>query len=223
MDWRYNTIWFDQIEDDKLFLKDFKENTINTKNKIFNNAEYAIFWHLKEKLNAFDNIESSENILFLELNWANIKNFTGIEKFNNLKRLELHYCVKLETDENLGRLKNNLEFIHINQSKKFKISDELLSLSNLKVLCLNSCAPIESLDFLKNFPKLIDFRFVDTNIIDGNLNPILEHPTLKNVGFLDKRHYNWKSETLKKELTNNDDYKKYVKKGEYQTFRYDYD
>ena len=42
MDWRFNTIWFEQLDQDKIFQKDFKENTIATDNKTFENAEYGI-------------------------------------------------------------------------------------------------------------------------------------------------------------------------------------
>ena len=119
MDWRYNTIWLEQLEQNKIFHKNFKENSIQTANKIFENSEYAIIWHLKEKLNSFDNLSKNDKLLYLELNLANIKNLTGIEKFNNLRRLEMHYCTKLEDDKGLGQTSNSLEFLHINQSKKF--------------------------------------------------------------------------------------------------------
>jgi len=225
MDWRFNTIWFEQLEQEKVFQQDFKENTIATEDKNFENSEYAIIWHLKEKLNSFDNLSQSDKLLYLELDWANIKNFEGIEKFRNLKRLELHYCVKLENDKGLSQLNDNLEFLHINISKKFKFSDELLKLKKLKVLCLNACGSLDNLDFLNNFPSLIDFRFVDTNVLNGNLNPILEHPTIRTVGFLDRKHYNYKSEKLKLELENKfqSDYKTIVHKGQYLTYRYDYE
>jgi hypothetical protein len=226
MDWRFNGIWFDQIEENKIFRKDFKENSITSKNKIFDESEYAILWNLKEKQHSFDNLSETEKLLYLELNCANIKNFTGLEKFNNLKRLELHYCVKLEDDKGLSSINESLEFLHINQSKKFKFTYELLKLKKLKVLCLNSCDSIENLDFLSNFPNLIAFRFVNTNILDGNLKPILEHPTIRSVGFLNKRHYNLKDEKIAEELEkkfDNSNYKTVVKKGEYSTFRYDYD
>jgi hypothetical protein len=36
--------------------------------------------------------------------------------------------------------------------------------------------------------------------LDGNLNPILEHPTICSVGFSDKRHYNKKSDDVKQGL-----------------------
>lgn len=225
MDWRFNTIWFEQLEQDEIFQKDFKENIVTTQNKTFENSEYAIIWHLKEKSKTFDNLSDNDRLSYLELNWANIKNFDGIEKFSNLKRLELHYCVKLENDFGLSRLKNNIEFLHINTSKKFKVTDELQQLKKLKVLCLNACGPIDNLEFLKNFPNLIDFRFVDTNILDGNLNPILEHPTIRTVGFLNKKHYNYKHEKLKLELEKkfDNDYKTILYKGQYLTYRYDYD
>jgi hypothetical protein len=224
MDWRFNTIWLEDLEQSKIFSKNFKENSIQTENKNFNNSEYAIIWHLKEKLNSFDNLSETDKLLYLELNWANIKNFTGLEKFNNLKRLELHHCVKLEDDKDLSVLRNSLEFLHISQSKNFEFTDELLKLKKLKVLCLNACAPIENLNFLNSFPNLIDFRFVNTNILDGNLKPILEHPTLRTVGFLNKKHYNYKLEKIKQELENKCDkeYKTIIKKGEYSTYRYDY-
>jgi len=225
MDWRFNTIWFEQIEQDKLFTIDFKGNNITSENKIFENSEYAVICHLKEKLNAFDRLPKNERLLFLELIWSNIKNFYGLEKFINLKRLELHYCVKLENDFGLGQLKNSLEFLHILNSKKFKFTDELLQLNKLRVLRLNACGPIENLDFLKNFPNLIDFRFVDTVVLDGNLRPILGHPTIRTVGFLNKRHYNYKDEKLELELEEKFDseYKHTVSKGQYSTYRYDYE
>ncbi len=199
MDWRFNTICFDKLEQHKFYQKDFKENQI-IEDKKFVDAEYAIIWYLRAKKQPFDNLDESDKLLYLELNWANNKDFIGIEKFKTLKRLELHYCTKLENDNGLGKISDSIEHLHINQSKKFQFSDELLQLGKLKVLCLNSCAPIESLDFLMYFPNLIDFRFVDTNILNGNLNPILEHPTIRNVGFLNKRHYNYKDEIIKLEL-----------------------
>ena len=225
MDWRYNTIWFEQLEKEKFFVKNFKENSIATENTNFENSEYAIAWYLKEKINAFDNLSETDKLLYLELNCANIKDFTGVEKFRSLKRLELHYCVKLESDKELSLLSENLEFLHINQSKKFKFTDEMLKLKKLKVLCLNTCAPIENLDFLNNFPNLIDFRFVDTNILDGNLKQILEHPTIRNVGFLNKKHYNIKDKDIENELSRkfNDEYKTIAHKGQYMTYRYDYE
>lgn len=225
MDWRFNSIWWKQLDQSNIFRKDFKEPLKGTENSDLANCKYAIIWYLKEKLNSFANLAESDKLLYLELNSANIKNLIGIEKYANLKRLELHYCTKLENDIGLGAIKESLEFLHINQSKKFHFTKELLSLKKIKVLCLNACAPVDNLQFLKNFPDLIDFRFVNTNVLDGNLQPILDHPNIRTVGFLNKRHYSHKDEVIKSLLRNKfrDDYKLYVHKGKYSTFRYNFD
>ncbi len=223
MDWRYNTLWFDQVEKDKIYTQDFKEKT--SSGNFIDKAQYAFINHLKHEKTPLSSLLTADNILYLDLTWANILDFQGIQNFKTLKRLETHYCVKLETDKGLGMLSESLEFLHINQSKKFVFSEELFQLRKLKVLCLNVCAPIDNLNFLKHFPQLIDFRFVDTNILDGNLKPIIEHPTIRTVGFIGKKHYNMKESQVKLELENKSDkeYKTIAYKGEYQTFRYDYD
>ena len=224
MDWRFNTIWFEQLNQETLVEIDYKEKSFDN-NVDVKKIEYANIWHLNEKNNSLENLKEFENLLFLSLNSSNVRNMQVVENFKNLKRLELHYCVKLENDFGIINNESSLEFLHINMSKKFVFSDELLKLKNLKVLCLNDCAEIENLDFLKNFPKLIDFRFVDTKIKNGNLDILLEHPTLKSVGFIDKKNYNYKCNEINQQLKSRfkENYMTYVQKGEYETFRYNFD
>jgi len=220
MDWRYNTIWFEQLADGKLYHLDSKKDNLNVND--FQNSEYSIIWHLKKKEGPFDNFPASKGLKYLELNWANIIGLEGINKFPNLKRLELHHCIKLESVSDLTELKGTLKFLHINQSKKLSIDEAICELKNLKVLCLNACGPIDNLDFLNDLPDLLDFRFVNTKVLSGDLNPILEHPNLRSVGFLNKRHYNLKAEKVKEVLREkfSDKYKVEVSKGEFATYRY---
>ncbi|MCP1191464.1 hypothetical protein NKR17_20790 [Priestia flexa] len=143
----------------------------------------------------------------------------------NLKRLELHYCTKLQNGDGLSSLADTLEYLHIDQSKKFIPNKDLFSLKNLRVLCLNSCGNLENLHFLNQFPNLVDFRFVDTNVLDGDLSPILEHPTIRSVGFLNKRHYNIKRdkmEALLKDKNDGEEFETIIKFGKYETSRYIY-
>jgi hypothetical protein len=156
MDWRYNTIWFEQIETGKFLSQDLKKQTRLDNN--FTKVEYAILRHLKYATSAFDKLPVSNNLSYLELNWANINDLRGIDKFQNLKRLELHYCTKIENDLGISNLNKSLQYLHINQSKKFKFTGELLSLKELRVLCLNGCGSIDNLSFLKYLPNLVDFN-----------------------------------------------------------------
>jgi hypothetical protein len=222
MDWRFNTIWFDQLDQNAVCQIDFEE-VIDFDD--FNNVFYASIHKLKYSSKSFLTVQKFTKLLYLELNSGNLMNFEGLNNFKELKRLELHHCVKLENDFGIKSLSDNLEFLHINMSRKFKFSEELLSLKKLKVLCLNDCGDIENLDFLYNFPNLIDFRFVDTKVLSNDLSPILNHPSLRTVGFVDKRQYNFKCDQINSilENKNKNQYKFYVSKGEYETFRYDYD
>ena len=222
MDWRYNTIWFEQIGSDNYLNQNFKKNP--RIDDSFTKVEYSILWHLKKGAGSFDRLPESLNLCYLELNSANVKDLDDIGKFENLKRLEVHYCTKLVNDLGISNLNASLQYLHVNQSKKFSFTDELLSLKELRVLCLNACHAVDNLSFLKCFPKLIDFRFVDTNVLDGDLTPIIEHPTIRSVGFLNKRHYNLKDEQVHRELDlkSNNEYRHFAYKGPFQTERYDY-
>ncbi|MDQ0227679.1 hypothetical protein [Metabacillus niabensis] len=220
--WRNNTIWFEQIPDNLQAHLNLKEDKFNEMQ--LENIEYLTHWHHKKnKLGNF--VGFPLNLLYLELNWSNIQEFRGIEKMNKLKRLELHYCTKLQNDFGLSGLADTLEHLHINQSKKFVPNEELFSLENLRVLRLNSCGNLENLDFLYQFPNLIDFRFVDTNVLNGDLTPILDHPTIRSVGFLNKRHYNIKDDkmdALLRDKNGREVFETVIKYGKYKTVRYIY-
>ena len=219
MDWRFNTIWFDDVPEGRVeFMNPSDYGILNFDRSTI---EYLVSNSFKSQSKNIQDLPAGDSLLYLELNKANIESLNGISKFTKLKRLEMHYCLKLGSDKELGSLKDTLEWIHISQSKNFSYGEDLLSLSKLKVLCLNNCAPLPNLSFLSNFPSLLDFRFVGTNIESGDLTPLLNHPTLCSAGFLDKRHYNLKSAEVSSALAQ----KKAaaiarVHKEQYETFRY---
>ena len=219
MNWTYNTIWTEQLPPGE-FQNVKCENTKAGLSEHIPGS-YFMVSNFKPKDRCFDNFPAITTAIYLELNLSNIHSFRGISRLGSIKRLELHYCTKLERDEGLSELKDDIEWLHINQSKKFAMVKDLVSLKKLKVLCLNACAPVENLQFLKEFPKLVDFRFVDTNVLDGDLTPLLEHPTLLNAGFLNKRHYNLKESEAGEYFGKKSELEKdWVHKGKFRTYRY---
>lgn len=220
--WRNNTIWFEQIPENLQAYLNLKEEKLN---KIqLENIEYLTLWHHKKhKLGNF--VDIPDNLLYLELNWSNIQDFLGIEKLHHLKRLELNYCIKLQYDNGLFGLADTLEHLHIRQSKKFVPSEEFFSLKNLRVLNLHSCGNLENLNFLSQFPDLLEFNFVDTNVLDGDLSPIINHPTIRSAYTLDKRHYNMKYdklEALLNEKNGEEEFMTFISLGKDRTYRYNY-
>jgi hypothetical protein len=175
----------------------------------------------KTKEPGFHGLSGVTSAEYLEVNFSNITSFSEIAKLGKVKRLELSWCLKPESDAGLSEIADHLEWLHVNTSRKFSPKKDLFELRHLKVLCLNGCAPLDDLRFLERMPNLLDFRFVDTNILDGDLTPLMNHPNLVNAGFLDKRHYNLKSIDVEAHLRErNERATEYAYNGEFRTFRY---
>ena len=184
-------------------------------------ATYFRIDKFKTKQPGFQALSGVTAAEYLEVNFSNITSFAEIAKLGNIKRLELSWCLKLETDNGLSGIRDHLEWLHVNTSRKFSPTKDLFELRHLKVLCLIACAPLDDLRFLERMPNLLDFRFVDTTVLDGDLTPLMNHPNLVNAGFLDKRHYNLKSADVEAHLKErNERAKEFAYKGEFRTFRY---
>ena len=87
MDWRYNSIWFEQLDTNNVFHRNYQENPNTDLN--FEDVEYAMTFHFKHKGLSFDPLPKSSRLVYLEMDWANFKDLQGIDRFENLKRLHL--------------------------------------------------------------------------------------------------------------------------------------
>lgn len=135
--------------------------------------------------------------------------------------MELNRCIKLTSDDGLSDLASSIQWLNINTSKKFTPSENLFSLKNLRILCLNNCGDIESLEFLKHFPNLLEFRFVNTKVLNGDLDPLLSHESLLDASFLDMKHYSHDFMDIRNHFDHkNDDAVDYIHKRGLSTYRY---
>ena len=219
MDWRYNTIWTEQLPEAEFATVNFNNRSEPPQN--LTGKRYIAAAKFKSKSESLLDFPEVSGVDYLYIGSSNIKSFSGLSRIRDVRRLEAHYCLKLENDFGLSDLRNSLEWLHINQSKKFIPGKELFSLKKLRVLCLNVCGPLQDLEFLYNFPNLLDFRFVDTNVLSGDLTPLLRHPTLCSAGFLNKRHYNLKDTEVDEHLRPRWPAAiEKAHKGKYETYRY---
>jgi Leucine-rich repeat (LRR) protein len=111
------------------------------------------------------------------LRLANLRRLTslaGIEALTNLEELDIHTCRKIRSIEPVGYL------------------------SRLRKFYLNNDGDIES---LKPLAKLNELEWVllyeSTNILDGDLSPLLGQKNLSRIAFQNRRHYSMRREEFR--------------------------
>lgn len=125
----------------------------------------------------------------------------GVGRFRKLNRLELSYLTKLESIAGLEELEGDgLEVLDCQKCKKISDHAVVRSLPSLRVVKFNDCGEIPAIGFLEDMPTLEEFRFVNTNVLDGDLRPLLK---LKSVGFFKKKHYSHTPEEVNEILAAN--------------------
>lgn len=116
-----------------------------------------------------------------------LRSIEGVGRFARLTRLELAYLTKLDSVAAIEELSGGrLEVLDCDVCKKIGDHASVVRVPSLRVVKFNECGEIPSISFLDDMPQLEEFRFVDTNVIDGDLRPLLR---LKSVGFFNKKHY----------------------------------
>ena len=130
----------DLLPQDKLAVIEFKGNkpAIN----VPKDASYYILEKFKTKKTGFSELLGVNTAQYLEVNFSNITSFLEIGKLGGIKRLELAWCLKLENDSGLSEIKDHIEWLHIDTSRKFSPKKDLFELRNLKVFVPECVWPI---------------------------------------------------------------------------------
>lgn len=149
----------------------------------------------KAKNKDFMALPTLESLEHLSLIKTDITTLHSIERFSNLKRLEMFSASKLESIAALQGLSNSLEEIQVEQCKKINDYEILGKVKSLRKIILSESGEVKSLAFVKELPQLEFISFWGTNILDGNIKYC---EGINYVGFDNKKHYTHKSEQFKK-------------------------
>lgn len=159
----------------------------------FSDCEDLTIWHYNPVSRSLDELPHAKYIASLKIYHSNITSFEGLEGFEHLKKLEADYCRNLLSFDGIP---SGVSFLMIEHAPKLSCYDLLTGMKSIEVLRLHECGDIADLSFLNGMDMLREFRFVNTSISDGNLQPLIDHsPKLEAIAFNNKRHY---SHTLKK-------------------------
>ncbi|HEY4062750.1 MAG TPA: hypothetical protein VGM30_12665 [Puia sp.] len=151
-----------------------------------------VLWKYKSKSADFSDLNELEALVSLGITDSNISTFSGIEKFHKLSEFQGHFLTKLESIKDLSSLNRTLRSLELDNCKKLKdYSPSLLALTYLEKLILTNCGELNDLNFISDMAVLNFFSFVETNVKNGDLSPLVSKK-IEFIGFDDKRHYSHK-------------------------------
>jgi len=132
----------------------------------------------------------------LELSKTTISSIAGIETLEDLRYVDMAYAPKLESIDAFGSKGIRIRELAIENAKAIASYKPIASIDRLRRLRLSHCAAMPDLKWTKGMRHLDSFAFVETNVENGDLSPLLKLSKLRYVGTMDKRHYNYKFREL---------------------------
>jgi hypothetical protein len=121
----------------------------------------------------------------IELVQGNVEDLEGIQRFSAIESAEFSYLKALKEIAALKYLRNltDLRFATCKRVADYSTTRNMRELRALRII---DCGEVPSISFLNEIPKLEEFRFVKTKVMDGDMSALLR---LKKVGFLPSKKY----------------------------------
>ncbi|MGN1108037.1 MAG: hypothetical protein ACI4RK_01530, partial [Oscillospiraceae bacterium] len=164
----------------------------------FSDCEELTVWHYNPSSHSFVDFPDARYIKTLRVYHSNITDFSGMDRFPYLRALEMAYCPKLFS---FCGFPDKLTFLMIEHARKLTHYEALGGRKTIETLRLFECGDIADLSFIAEMPALREFRLFNTNVADGDLQPLLDHvPRLETVVFNNKRHYSHTEKQIQEEL-----------------------
>lgn len=147
-------------------------------------------WKYKPKDRNINDLGRLVSLEKLKIIQSPINSLKGCEFLVNLKELELAYLNNLYYLNSLEEIKRTLKVLEFTYCKRIVNHEYIAQLYNLEKLIFDNCGEIKSIKFIEKMANLTYFVFMNTNILDGDLNPCKR---LEYVAFTNKKHYSHKN------------------------------
>jgi Leucine-rich repeat (LRR) protein len=155
----------------KLFLNNYDGTDLGTLSRLTRLESLTI---LNAPVQTLEGLRGMKLLRSLRLaNLKRLRSLAGIEGLVNLKKLDIQTCRAIGSIQELGNL------------------------YRLRKLYLNDDGKIESLKPLDKLSELEEVLFYEsTNIVDGDLSPLMRLKNLSKISFQNRRHYSNRREDL---------------------------
>jgi protein phosphatase 1 regulatory subunit 7 len=134
-----------------------------------------------------------ENLRELYLTRVKVESLAGIERYKNIEKLHVAYSPMLSTVAAVGSLPA-LIAVEFDHCKAVRDLPSLAQAGAIERMLYSDSGELPDLRFIRGMKSLLDFRFVGTNVVDGDMSPLLG---LKRVAYDSKRHFSHKCPEIK--------------------------
>lgn len=149
--------------------------------------------YARRNLESFASLINLESVGLLNAPVENLRGLSGLKRLRSLRLGNLRRLTSLDGIENLSEL----EELEIDSCSGIRSLEAIGRLQKLRKLYVNNSGKIESLKPLNGLEDLEYVGFSEsTNIIDGDLSPLLHHKRLARVSFQNRRHYSHRRESF---------------------------
>jgi hypothetical protein len=158
----------------------------------FRDLQSLFIWGYSSRQKNLAGLPKAKKLRSLGFVRANFESLGGIEVFGALEEISLAHCAKLHSISDLTR--TLVERLVLTSCKNITDLGVLVGCKNLKSIRMESGPKLKSLSILNEFPSLEEFRFVKTEVVDGDMTPLLK---LKRVGFIASKKFSHTPEQIK--------------------------
>jgi protein phosphatase 1 regulatory subunit 7 len=139
------------------------------------------------KKNDFTELSGLHNLELIELRQSTVKSFKGIEGLQHLNTFDSYALTKLADISVLSDIKDSLKYLILDNCKKMQNIDNIAEkLENVITLHLNNGSDLKDIRFITKMKSLKKFVFLDTNVVDGDMSPLIG---LDYAAFTSKKHF----------------------------------
>lgn len=156
-------------------------------------------WHFNPPSRDLAELAGLVRLEDLGLVQTNIASLASIEALEDVRYLQIARAPKLESLDALSGHESIRE-MDFETLKGIKSYEPITAIHKLRRLMLFKGAPMPNLKWMAGLKHLDFFSFVETNVVDGDLSPLLRLPCLRSVGTMDKKHYSHTSDELNEAL-----------------------
>lgn len=149
----------------------------------------SLFKYCPKSNKDIDELPVAPNLKVLALLRSCIKTLDRIDKYGHLEKLVITFGKYLTAVGSLAHC-HHLKIFELDGCKNINDLQETLSkCSRLERLVLMKVSALENIQFVERMPNLKWLNLMDTNVVDGDMSPLLRHPSLEYAVFTSKKHF----------------------------------